>query len=156
MLPELLDRQNGLLQQPTQIYDRSGENLLLTLENPGIPRSSLSIDPQQADSFAPIFIQTTISLNDPRFWQHAGFQWHNLTHPQPQTLAEQLVHDLMLENEPPGLRRNLRMAPAGRPACAALWTRPGAGMVPEQRLLQATWPMAPERCRPALPGQIRP
>ena len=109
MLPELLNRQNGLLQQPTQIYDRSGENLLLTLENPGIPRSSLSIDPQQDDSFAPIFIQTTISLNDPRFWQHAGFQWHNLTHPQPQTLAEQLVHDLMLENEPPGLRRNLRM-----------------------------------------------
>jgi membrane peptidoglycan carboxypeptidase len=109
VLPELLDRQNGLLQQPTQIYDRSGETLLLTLENPGIPHTSLGIDPQQDDSFSPIFIQTTISLNDPRFWQHAGFQWRNLTNPQPQTLAEQLVHDLMLENEPPGLRRSLRM-----------------------------------------------
>ena len=109
MLPELLDRQNGLLQQPTQIYDRSGEHLLLTLENPGIPRSSLSIDPQQEESFAPIFVQITISLKDPRFWQHAGFQWRNISNPRPQTLAEQLVSDLMLENEPVGLRRSLRM-----------------------------------------------
>ncbi len=67
------------------------------------------MNPQQEDSFAPIFIQTTISLNDPRFWQHPGFQWRNITDPQPHTLAEQLVHDLMLENEPPGLRRSLRM-----------------------------------------------
>lgn len=109
LLPELLDRQNGLLQQPTQLYDRSGETLLLTLENPGIPHTWLTIDPQQEESFSPIFVQSTIALNDPRFWQHPGFQWRSLTVPQPETLAEKLVNDLLLENEAPGLRRSLRM-----------------------------------------------
>ena len=109
LLPELLDRQTGLLLQPTRIYDRRGETLLLTLENPGIPRTYLGIDPQQEDSFAPILVQTTISLNDPGFWQHPGFQWRQLTSPEPATLAEKLVSGLLLENEPPGLRRSLRM-----------------------------------------------
>lgn len=109
LLPELLNRQQGLLLQPTRVYDRRGETVLLTLENPGIPRSYLSIDPQQTDAFAPIFVQATIALNDPRFWQHPGFQWRSLKDPQPITLAERLVSDLLLENEPPSLRRSLRM-----------------------------------------------
>lgn len=133
--PELLNAQNGLLMQPTRIYDRSGEHLLLSLENPGIPRKSLSINPQQEDSFAPVFIQITISLNDSQFWQHPGFQWDHLTAPQPQTLAEQLVHDIMLENEPPSLRHSLRM----RLLAAQLVKRYGRAQVLEWYLNSANY-----------------
>ena len=34
-LPDLLEPPDGLLLQPTTIYDRDGENVILILENPG-------------------------------------------------------------------------------------------------------------------------
>jgi hypothetical protein len=37
-LPGLLDPSDGLLMQPTRIYDRSGQKLLFSLEDPGISR----------------------------------------------------------------------------------------------------------------------
>lgn len=50
-LPEMFDPEQGELLQPTRIYDRSGQKLLLSLENPGIPRRFLSMDPNQPDHF---------------------------------------------------------------------------------------------------------
>lgn len=109
MLPILLDRQDGLLLEPTRLYDRSGRTVLLALENPGIPRRFLPANPDEPGAFDPQLIQYTVSMLDPSFWRHPGFLWQSLLEPEPQTIAETLVQSLLLENEPPGLRRSLRM-----------------------------------------------
>jgi membrane peptidoglycan carboxypeptidase len=108
-LPVLLDPENGVLLQPTRLFDRSGEKVLLVLENPGITRRYLPIDPGYPQHISPYLVQVTIALYDPHFWVHPGFRWQELLSSQPQTLPERLVDDLLLENEPPGLRRTLRM-----------------------------------------------
>jgi membrane peptidoglycan carboxypeptidase len=108
-LPLLLDPENGVLLQPTRLYDRTGEKVLLVLENPGVTRRYLPIDPGYPQHISPYLVQVTIALYDPHFWLHPGFRWQELLITQPQTLPERLVDDLLLENEPPGLRRTLRM-----------------------------------------------
>ncbi len=108
-LPILLDSRDGMLLQPTSLYDRSGRNLLYKLENPGIQRRYLLLDPQQTESLAPQLVQVVITLFDPDFWQHPGFDAQRLSQIEPATLAERLVDELLLENEPANLRRALRM-----------------------------------------------
>jgi membrane peptidoglycan carboxypeptidase len=100
---------SGGFQQPTRLYDRTGKNLLYSLEIPGIPHRYLSLDPAKPEHLSPQLVQATIQLNDPTFWQNPGFAWWKLTSPQPITLAERLVDDLLLETESPGLSRTLRM-----------------------------------------------
>lgn len=108
-LPAWLDPETGALLEPTRIYDRTGEHLLLTLENPGVPRKLLPLDPQQANSISPLFIQTVLVLNDPSFWQSPGFRLGSLLDPIPHTLTERLVSDLLLGGEPASTNRALRM-----------------------------------------------
>jgi membrane carboxypeptidase/penicillin-binding protein len=108
-LPYLLDPERGFLMQPTRLYDRTGEKLLLVLENPGIPRRYLPIDPGYPQHISPYLVQVTLALYDPFFWSHPGFLWEDIYKPQPQTIPERLVDDLLLKDESPGLRRALRM-----------------------------------------------
>lgn len=120
---DLLDPGTGAFLQPTRIYDRSGQHLLLALENPGIPRRYLKIDPAASDHFSPELVRVAIALIDPTFWQNPGFLVSNLGSSQPVTIAERLASDLLLSQEKPGLRRALRMrilaaqliSQAGRP-----------------------------------------
>ncbi|MEA4908267.1 MAG: transglycosylase domain-containing protein [Anaerolineaceae bacterium] len=108
-LPALLNPLDGLSLQPTRLYDRSGEHLLLTLENPGAARRYLPLDPTISGHLSPQLIQATVELLEPDFWQHPGFAYWDLANPQPLTIAERLADDLLLEQEAPGLRRTLRM-----------------------------------------------
>jgi len=120
---QLLDPGQGPFLQPTRLYDRSGQHLLLALENPGIPRRYLKIDPAASDHFSPELVRVAIALIDPTFWQNPGFLPANLASPQPVTIAERLASDLLFTQEAPGLRRALRMrilaaqlvSQAGRP-----------------------------------------
>ena len=52
-LPLLLDREDGLLLQPTRLYDRSGQTLLVSLENPGQERRFLSVDRPSRNTTTP-------------------------------------------------------------------------------------------------------
>ncbi|MCJ7626195.1 MAG: penicillin-binding protein, partial [Anaerolineaceae bacterium] len=108
-LPVLLNPDDGLLLEPTRLYDRSEQHLLLTLENTGIPRRYLFVNPDQPDHFSPRLIQVSVALLDPDFWKSPGFAWGNLTEPKPITMAETLVDELLLQDEPPGALRPLRM-----------------------------------------------
>ncbi len=103
-----LNPQNGLLLQPTQIYDRSGQILLYSLENPGIPRRFLPLDAYNPDGLFQALAQVTVAALDPTFWQNPGFDLQRLASPAPATIAERLIDDLLLANEPAGLRRSLR------------------------------------------------
>jgi len=130
ILPTLLDRQTGQMLQPTRLFDRTGQHLLYTFENPGIPRRFLPVDPALSGHFEPLLVQYMVELYDPTFWQHPGFDWRSLTDPQPHTLAERLVSDLLLEQEPPSLQRALRM----RLLAAQVVSRYGRGQVLEWAL----------------------
>lgn len=108
-LPKMLDPQNGWLLEPTRLYDRSGQEIIAVLENPGVTRRFLPIDPLLPEHFSPYLVQATLALYDPGFWGHPGFDWQHLTDPEPHTIAERLVLELLLVNEAPDTRRALRM-----------------------------------------------
>lgn len=122
-LPVLLDPPSGLLLEPTRLYDRSGEHVLLSLQDPAssnrqylryksgafINTSSSSAPSRTAEErFPHSLVVATIAVADPNFWSHHGFSLSGMfqnTHP---TLAQRLVSDLLLYDEVPGLRRAIR------------------------------------------------
>ncbi len=108
-LPLLLDPPNGVLLQPTRIYDRSGQQLLLSLDNPAAPRGRvLTLDQTQDDYLPATLISATLASADPAFYYHSGFSWRGIFQGAHLTLAQRLVSDLLLEGEPAGVRRALR------------------------------------------------
>ncbi len=111
LLPALLDPKQGLLLEPTKIYDRSGVHLLATLENPAAPhRQFLSLDQNQPNFLPAALISSTLAISDPQFWRHPGSVNFGLSAAAQPTLAERLVSDLLLWQEPPGLERRLRQS----------------------------------------------
>ncbi|MFQ5616074.1 MAG: penicillin-binding protein, partial [Anaerolineales bacterium] len=103
-LPVLLNPADGLLRQPTRILDRTGQHVVMTLENPVASQSQYLLLED-----IPQFLQdATIAAADPTFWQNPGYSLENLNALEPETIAQILVFDLMLWDEPGGLRRNLR------------------------------------------------
>ncbi|MEW5869281.1 MAG: transglycosylase domain-containing protein [Chloroflexota bacterium] len=115
-LPALLEPTGSPLLQPTRLYDRSGEHLLLTLEHPATagrqylhipqpgPAASLPDDALVSTSL----ITATLAAADPGFWQHPGFAIPGLQPTEHPTLAQRLAAEFLLENEPPSWRRGLR------------------------------------------------
>lgn len=108
-LETLLNPRNGTLYQPTRLYDRSGEQVLLSLENPGIPRRYLYLDPARGEAMHPLLAQGAVALFDPGFWQRRGIRWESLDDPQARTIPERMAADLLLYDEPAGLRHTLRL-----------------------------------------------
>jgi membrane peptidoglycan carboxypeptidase len=108
-VPGLLDPVSGPLLQPTRLYDRSGQVLLMSLENAGYQRRYLSIDPNQENHISPEMLRVSVALLEPDFWQSPGFAWRHAAELEPQTVAERLSLDLLLWQEPLGLRRAARM-----------------------------------------------
>ncbi len=107
-IPALLDPDTGPLLQPTRLYDRTGQRLLYSLENPGIPRRFLYLDPARPDHFSTKLAQVMVAADDPTFWKHPGVTFSSLLAGRPVTMAEKLADRLLLESETPGLRRSLR------------------------------------------------
>lgn len=108
-LPYLLEPPNAALLQPTTLYDRTGEHILLKLDSaPSEARVFLTTDTSQPNFLPATLISATIAMHDPGFWQHAGYLlegWVENSHP---TIAQKIVSDLLLWQEPPGLQRALR------------------------------------------------
>lgn len=109
LIPELLDPVSGPLNTPTRLYDRSGTQLIYSLENPGIPRRYVYLDPNRSEYFSPELVRAAVGALDPDFWVNPGFHFTNLGSPDPTTIAERLALNLLLWQEQPGLRRALRM-----------------------------------------------
>ena len=112
-LPGLLDAPGGLLLQATRLYDRSGEELLLSLENPDAAgRQYLYVQTPDGVSDAALIpaalTAATLASADPLFWWHPGFLPTGLFQDVHPTLAQQLASEILLWDEAPGLRRALR------------------------------------------------
>ncbi len=102
-LPALLNSQNGLLLQPTTLFDRSGEHLLATLSPEEGQRLYALLD-----QIPPSLLNATIAVAEPGFRRSPGFVikgWQDpASHP---TLAQRLVSDLLLWDQPPSVIRAL-------------------------------------------------
>ncbi len=110
-IPARLEPPGGVWLQPTRLYDRSGEHVILTLQHPaaeGWRYLTVSTQGVQPGSFASGLVQAAVAALDPTYWERPGFSWDDLGDGDPQTLAQRLVLDLLLSDEPPSLRRNIR------------------------------------------------
>jgi membrane peptidoglycan carboxypeptidase len=108
-LPQLLEPTGGLLSEPTRLYDRTGEHEILALENPLAARKQyLPLNEERPDSLSQALVLATIAVADPTFWEHPGFSLQGRILDQKPSLAQRLVVDFLLWEEPPGLRRDLR------------------------------------------------
>ncbi len=109
ILPTLLNPPDGLLLQPTNIYDRTGRNVIFTFAPNAAPRRYIPLSDTNPQYLPKSLADAVIAKTDPSFWKHPGYTLNTITdyqlHP---TLAQRLVFDLLLFNEPPSLRRALR------------------------------------------------
>lgn len=113
-IPSLLSPPDGILLQPTRIYDREAKVVLLELQNPAAAdKKYLKLpDPNlpASDAFANPLIQTTLAATDPGFWKHPGATFAGLMPGGSPSIAQRIVSDTILVDEPASLRRKLREA----------------------------------------------
>ena len=109
LLPVLLNPPDGLLLQPTRVYDRTGQHLLSTFTPDDSPRRYLPLGSQNPQHLPDFLAQATVAIAQPDFWTSPGYilgGWQNPDfHP---TIAQKLVSDLLLYNEPPTIQRAIR------------------------------------------------
>lgn len=103
------DPAEGLILQPSRLYDRTGQTELLTLDNPASLRAYVWLNPDQDVHFSPLLVKAITTLNQPDFWRSSGADWVHWSDPAPHTLAETLVNRLLLWNEDDSPRRAVRM-----------------------------------------------
>jgi membrane peptidoglycan carboxypeptidase len=109
ILPGLLNPPDGLLLEPTRIYDRTGQHILKTFAPSESPRRYIPLDPGNPQHLPDSLVQATIALADPTFWEHSGFAWTGLDNPRLHpTLTQQMVSDLLLWDEPSSFKRAVR------------------------------------------------
>jgi len=112
VLPTLLEPPDGVLLQPTRIYDRTYEHIILALENPAAAgKHYLQVGKEgqiDEDHFSRYLIDATVIASDPGFWKSTGYTIAGLSEGKHPTLAQRLVSDLVLIDEPESLQRNIR------------------------------------------------
>ena len=111
-LPTLLEPPNGTLLQPTRLYDRTHEHVILTLENPsaaGKQYLHIGTNSQAEGNQAyQYLVDATIAVNDPGFWKEPGYTLSGISHGTHSTLAQLLISNLVLDSEPSSVKRNIR------------------------------------------------
>jgi membrane peptidoglycan carboxypeptidase len=108
-LPGLLNPPDGLLLQPTRIYDRTGQHILKAFAPTESPRRYIPVDPGNPQHLPDSLVQATLAMADPTFREHSGYALAGLENPDLHpTIAQQLVSDLLLWDEEPSLQRAFR------------------------------------------------
>ncbi len=103
-IPILLDGPNGQLYLPTRIYDRTGEHLLQSLENP----NSINSIYIPLNRMPKLVVEAILGVMDPGFWDHSGYYFSlDLSSP---TFAQILAGDLLLWGETSGTSKSLRQS----------------------------------------------
>jgi membrane peptidoglycan carboxypeptidase len=109
VLPTLLNPPSGLLLQPTRITDRTGGNVIFTFSPDDTPRRYIPLGDNNPQYLPKSLADAVIATTDPQFWRHSGYSLADLTDPELHpTLAQRLVFELLLFNDPPSLQRALR------------------------------------------------
>lgn len=109
ILSVLLDPVKGELLQPTKLLDRDGVITLFTYQDAGIERKFLPVNPDEEHFISPQLIRSVTATYDPTFWSNPGYNLRQWNSPEPTTIAERLVSELILWDEPPSTARSIRM-----------------------------------------------
>jgi membrane peptidoglycan carboxypeptidase len=108
-IPAYLDPENGILLSPTVLMDKSNEIEIYRLEEAGIQRRYLPLDPNRPEFISPYVVQLSVAVYQPDFWSSPGYNRNILSTDTERTIAETLVEKLLLWDEPMNLNRILRM-----------------------------------------------
>ncbi len=109
VLPQLLNPPDGLLLQPTRLYDRTGAQVLFTFAPTDTPRQYIPINTNKSQHVPATLIDAVVAVADPQFWSHPGFTVQGYNDPDSHpTIAQKLVSELITYNEAPTLRRAIR------------------------------------------------
>jgi membrane peptidoglycan carboxypeptidase len=109
ILPTLLNPPDGLLLQPTRIFDRTGRNIIFTFAPTDSPRRYIPLSEANPQYLPKSLVNAVVAKTDPNFWNHAGYSLADLINPDSHpTIAQRLVFDLLLFNDPPTFQRALR------------------------------------------------
>jgi membrane carboxypeptidase/penicillin-binding protein len=112
ILPRLLNPPNGLLLEPTRVYDRTGSQVLFTFApsaDAKVSRRYFPINEQNPQHIPVSLVNAIVAVQDPGFWSHSGYSLQDYDDPESHpTIAQQLVSKLILYNEPPSFRRAVR------------------------------------------------
>ena len=108
-LPTLLNPPDGLLLQPTRIYDRTGDHIIFSFSPNDAARRYIPLSDTNPQYLPGSLANAVIARADPDFWNGAGYSFADLTNPDSHpTIAQQLVYNLLLFDEPPTFQRALR------------------------------------------------
>ncbi|MBP6177934.1 MAG: transglycosylase domain-containing protein [Anaerolineales bacterium] len=110
ILPRLLNPPDGLLLEPTRIYDRTGTQVLFTFAlEAETSRRYIPVNEKIPQHIPNELVESVVAVADPQFWSHSGYSLQDINNPNShQTIAQKLVGELILFNEPPSLRRAIR------------------------------------------------
>ncbi|MBP6210341.1 MAG: transglycosylase domain-containing protein [Anaerolineales bacterium] len=110
ILPRLLNPPDGLLLEPTRIYDRTGTQVLFTFAlEAETSRRYIPVNEKNPQHIPNELVESVVAVADPQFWSHSGYSLQDINNPNShQTIAQKLVGELILFNEPPSLRRAIR------------------------------------------------
>jgi membrane carboxypeptidase/penicillin-binding protein len=109
-----LEPPNGFLLQPTRFYDRTGVHLIHTVENPAIeerqylPLETSGEDSSNQEMLPSYLVSATVAISDPTFWSNPGFSIQGIREGTHNTIAQKVVLNLLLLDEPPSLLREIR------------------------------------------------
>src|SRR5258707_3137527 len=80
-LPQLLNPPDGLLLQPTRIYDRTRTNVLFTFAPNDASRRYIPLSDANPQYLPKSLADAVIAKSDPGFWKHSGYSITDLANP---------------------------------------------------------------------------
>src|SRR5688572_7414048 len=109
ILPRLFNPPDGLLLQPTRIYDRTGLQLLATFSPDNSPRRYIPISEANPQHIPENLINAVIAVADPQFERHSGYSIDGFDNPELHpTIAQKLAYNFLLYSESPSTKRAIR------------------------------------------------
>jgi membrane carboxypeptidase/penicillin-binding protein len=107
-LPLILEPQNDQLPQPSQLYDRRGEQIIAILENANSQgRKFLPFQDSESTQIPESLISATITAVDPSYWTNPGVTVTNFQNDTQPTIAQRLIRENLLWDQPSSLRRSI-------------------------------------------------
>ncbi len=114
LIPALFDSEKGAFAHPTELYDRTGGQIIYQHDQLNSPRVYRSVDVDAANGVSPYLIQTMITLIEPTFWSGSSIPLTQWLTAEPQTMAERLVDRFILKDNLVGLQRALQLRTLGQ------------------------------------------
>ncbi len=106
-IPQLLNAQSVIFTKPTRLIDRSGTQVLLELTTPGVQRKYMRIA-GVGDRVSADFVNAIIAITEPGYRTSSGVDLQSLNPDEHRTIAQKLVFEMLLSQEPPTSRRAIR------------------------------------------------